>query len=168
VRIVRALRRTLVGRLVGAGLLATVGLVVAALVLSQHVASGHAIFHATFAVAVLAVGGVIVASRPEAGAASLAAAAGCLLMGTSQLVEGIGALGYGVDGYTRQNGLAGLHDLGLAITPIGLVAMVLGFGLAVAILAGRWRGPGRRLAVPLAVAFALGGLALVAKMIGIA
>jgi hypothetical protein len=137
-----ALWRTLVGRLIGAGLLATVGLVVAAQLLAQVAASGHTLFHASFAIVVLALGGVIIARWPAAGAASLAPAVGCLLMGLLQLVEGIGALGYGVDGYSRQSGLAGLHDLGLAITPIGLVGIVLGLGVTVVRLAGRWRGPG--------------------------
>lgn len=165
---VRALRRTLVGRLLGACLLASVGLVILALLLARVASSGHAIFHASSALLVLALGAAIIARWPAAGAASLAPAVGCLLMGISQLVEGVGALGYGVDGNSRQNGLVVLHDLGLAITPIGLVAMVLGFGIAVAALAGRRRGPGRRLAVPLAVAFVIGGLVLVGKMIGLA
>jgi len=165
---VTALRRTLVGRLLGACLLATLGLVVVAEVMAQVASSGHALFHALFAIGVLGLGGAIIARWPAAGAASLAPAVGCLLMGISQLVEGIGALGYGVDGYIRQNGLVTLHDLGLAITPIGLVAMVLGFGGGATALAARWQGPGRALVVPLAVAFVVGGLALVVKMIGIA
>ncbi len=164
--LVRALRQTLAGQLTGVGLLAAAGLVIAAQLLSQVAASGHALFHASFAIGVLVLGGAIIARWPTAGLTSLAPAVGCLLMGTSQLVEGIGALGYGVDGYSRQNGLAGLHDLGLAITPVGLVAMVLGFGVAVAALASRWQGPGRRLAMPAAIVLVLGGLVLVVKMIG--
>lgn len=164
----RSLSRTLAGRLIGGGLLASAGLVIAAQLLASMASAGHAVFHASFAIGILALGGAVISRWPAAGAASLGPAVGCLLMGISQVVEGVGALGYGVDGYSRQNSLAGLHDLGLAITPVGLVALVLGFGTSVAILAGRWQGPGRRLAVPVAVAFIAGGLVLIAKMIGVA
>ena len=164
----RALGRTLAGRLIGAGLLGAVGIVVAAALLAGSVSSGHALFHATFAIGVLALGGAIIARWPASGVASLGPAVGCLLMGASQLVESIGALGYGVDGYSRLNDLVVLHDLGLAITPIGLAATVLGFGIAVGVLAGRWQGPGRRLAIPAAAVLVVGGAILVGKMIGLA
>ena len=83
--------------------------------------------------------------------------------GVGQLFEGIGAFGY--DGNDRVNGLAGLHDVALVVSTLGLLALMFGIGLAVLFaftrrlgwIESRWMLAVVGLAAAGVIAFVLGG-----------
>jgi hypothetical protein len=158
-------RSTLVGFVVALAGSAVVMLVVPA-VLALPLAVGHAQYHAVFALAVL-VPALVVArrggSRPTM--ATAAPILGLAAVAVTQLAESIGALGYGPENDERVNGLVAFHDLGLAITPLGLVAAMVGVTIGLAVAVGRRTGrPMAAAAVAIAV-LAIGGVGA-AKLIG--
>ena len=128
------------------------------------VAGEHGQFHALFAAAFLAPALVLAIRRPKGGPASTPAIAGLTIAAITQLVEGVGGFGYGPGNVDRVNGLVALHDLGLLLAPIGMIAAALGATLAVAqLIRPRF---GLVPAIVLAAAV-MGGLGLViTKMIG--
>ena len=104
--------------------------------------AGHATLHALTALPLLAIGGLILVRWPDAGLTVRAPALGFAALATSQLVESFGAYGFEADNDTR-NGFAVVHDLGLALTPLGLLAAVIGVGLGLGALSMRRRGLAR-------------------------
>lgn len=148
------------------GAWAVVMLVVPAL-LALPLAVGHAQYHAILALGVLVPALVIALGRGDQPTiASTAPIVGLATFALTQLVESIGGLGYGPDNDGRVNGLVAFHDLGLAITPIGLVAALVGATAGVAVLVGRRSGR-PALAAALAVLLLVVGGVGVAKLIGI-
>jgi hypothetical protein len=151
--------------LLALGLWAIVMLVVPA-ALALPLAVGHAQYNAILAIAVLLPALVIAlrrGARPMT--ASTAPIAGLAIFAVTQLVESVGGLGYGPDNDGRVNGLVALHDLGLAITPIGLVAVLVGVVVGIGVLAARRsRTPALAAAVS-ALVLVVGGIG-VAKLIG--
>ena len=81
------------------------------------------------------------------------------------LLEAVGAFGYSEDGSGRANALANLHDVGVAVWPIGFVLLMVGTILSVAVLLAATRGAaGSRIvktaavvAIAAATAFIAGG-----------
>ena len=130
--------------------------------LALPLAVGHAQYHAVLALGVLLPALAIALRRGgHPTIASTAPIAGLALFAITQLVESIGGLGYGPDNDGRVNGLVAFHDLGVAITPIGLIAVLAGVTTGVGVLTGRrFRRP--------ALAAALSALLLVAGGIGVA
>jgi hypothetical protein len=152
--------------LVALGLAAAVGLLLASLFLAAGSAAGHAQLHAITGLAALVPAGTLVARVDRPTMASRAPAIGLWLLAATQMIEGLGALGYGADGYTRANGLVALHDLGLGLAPIGLVGAAVGVAAGIGTLVGR-RSNRPRVAAGVTVLAALVALVVVAKMIGL-
>jgi hypothetical protein len=130
----------------------------------QWVAGEHGQFHALFAAVFLGPALVLAVRNPRGGTASTPVIVGLTIAALTQLVEGIGGFGYGPGNVDRVNALASVHDLGLAIAPLGLVAAALGITFGVAQLLrprfGLWPGV-------VIAAVVLGGLGLViAKLVG--
>ncbi|HUQ78979.1 MAG TPA: hypothetical protein VM427_08950 [Patescibacteria group bacterium] len=67
----------------------------------------------------------------------------------------------------RRNGLADFHDVGVIVTPLGLVATVLGIATGLAAGVGRQAGAARWIGVAAAIVVLVGGLAVVKTMIGL-
>ena len=150
--------------LVTAGAVAAAGMFAVGALVQSIVAGGHGQFHALFATVFLAPALVLAIRRPRGGAASTPAIIGLSVAALSQLVEGVGGFGYGPDNDSRVNALAQVHDLGVMIAPVGLVAAAVGITAAVAQLLRPRFGlvPGLALA---AVVLA-GLLVVIAKMVG--
>lgn len=126
----------------------------------------HAQYHAILAIAVLLPALVIALRRDtQPTIASTAPIVGLATLAVTQLVESVGGLGYGPDNDTRLNGLVGFHDIGLAITPIGLVAALVGVVVGVGVLAGRRSGRPALAAGVSVLLLVIGGIG-VAKLIG--
>jgi hypothetical protein len=158
----RAVTRPLV---VASGLLAVAGLAlgVAAGNLAGPSSAGHAVYHASQLLATALLGGIIGWRRGH-GRGSLLAVIGLLLFAGSQLVEGVGALGFDEDG--GRTGLAVLHDIGIGLTPPAMLAAIAGLAIAIGSLIAN-RFPSRPLlAVAVAVLLATVGGFLVLKLIG--
>ncbi|HEY8239320.1 MAG TPA: hypothetical protein VIF63_07775 [Candidatus Limnocylindrales bacterium] len=134
--------------------------------LALPLAIGHAQYHAVLALVVLLPALVIALRKGERPTiASTAPIAGLAIFAVTQLVESIGGLGYGPDNDGRVNGLVAFHDLGVAITPIGLLAVLVGLTAGVGALIGRrFRRPALAAAVS-AFVLVVGGIG-VAKLIG--
>jgi hypothetical protein len=134
--------------------------------LGLPLAVGHAQYHAILAIAAL-VPALAVALRRGAKPtmASTAPIVGLATLAVAQLVESVGGLGYGPDNDGRVNGLVAFHDIGLAITPIGLTAALVGVVIGVGVLA--WRRSKRPvLAAALSLLILVVGGIGVAKLIG--
>jgi hypothetical protein len=112
---------------VAAGVMFVVGALVQAVV-----AGGHGQFHALFASVFLVPALVLAVRRPRGGSASGPAIIGLTIAALTQLVEGVGGFGYGPDNDGRVNVLAQVHDLGLLLAPVGLVAAAAGITVGVA------------------------------------
>ncbi len=151
--------------LVAAALVCLVQLVVAQF-LSSTVAAGHAQFHAFIALVAVAVALGIAWRWPASGLAGLAPVVGFSAFAVAQFVESLGAFGYGPDNDGRINGMAGLHDLGLGLTALGLVAAVAGLSVGVAAAGIRRQGSARIGMIAGAIVVGLGGLVVVKTMIG--
>ena len=136
------------------------------LFLASGSATGHAQFHAIAALAALLPAGVLVARPHRPTVASSAPVIGLWLLAGAQLIEGLGALGYGADGYSRVNELVALHDLGLTLAPLGFTAAAIGVAVGFGSLIGRRSGR-PRLAAGVTVLAGLIGLFGVAKLIGL-
>ena len=153
--------------LVGIVVVAALAMLVVPAALRLPVAVGHAQFHALFALALLAPAAAIAwRSRIRPTIASTAPILGFVLFGVAQIVEALGGLGFGPDNDSRVNELAAVHDLGLQLTPIGLVGAVLGATIGLGVLIGR--ATGRRVAgfAAALVVLLVGGFTI-AKLIGI-
>ena len=134
--------------------------------LALPLAVGHAQYHAIFAIVALLPALVIALRRgAQSTVASAAPIVGLATLALTQLVESVGGLGYGPDNDGRVNGLVAFHDIGLAITPIGLVAALVGIVVGVGVLIGR-RSRRPALAAAAAVLILVAGGIGVAKLIG--
>jgi len=162
----RSAGRTGLRWLVATGLAGAIGLLTASVLVGAGGAAGHAQFHAILALTALIPAGVLMARADRPTLASRGPAIGLWFLAATQLVEGVGALGYGADGYSRANGLVALHDLGLGLAPIGLVGAAVGVAAGIGSLVGR-RSHRPRVAVGVTVLAALVALVGVAKMIGL-
>jgi hypothetical protein len=123
----------------GAIALAQLGL---APVIGAGESAGHATLHAVTALPLLGIAGLILVRWPDAGLTVRAPALGFTALASSQIVESFGAYGFEADNATR-NGFAVVHDLGLALTPLGLLAAIIGVGLGLGALSMRRRGLAR-------------------------
>jgi hypothetical protein len=139
-------------------------IVVASFLMAASVASDHAYFHVMFGLTGAIPAGIL-ASRREPALWRSIAIAGLALLAVTQLVEAVGAWGFGPDNDTVVSPIKALHDLGVAISPIGLFGAVAALAVAMAV-ALRARGQGM-LAIAAAGGIAVVGLFLVAKLIGI-
>ena len=150
--------------LVGATTTVAVGMFMVGALVQQWVAGAHGQFHALFASVFLVPAAILAVRRPGGGTASTPAILGLTLAALTQLVEGVGGFGYGPGNADRINALALVHDLGVALAPIGLFVAALGITLGVAqIIRPRF---GLVPALVLAAAL-MGGLGvLIAKMVG--
>ena len=150
-------------RVLGAAVIAAVALLIGADVIARGGAAGHVRLHALVAL-VVAAPAVALAWRGAPAGFTSAPALGLLTLTLAQLVEGVGGAGFDANNDTR-NGLAVIHDLGLALTPIGLLAAVTGIAIGV------WAGARRRFRAPVAVlvvgAIVLIGLLGIKTLIGI-
>lgn len=157
-------RRRLGRGLIVGGVLAAIGWFLMAGALADAEASDHARLHAAIVAVLLLVAGTIRARWPSAGLASWAPTVGLILFAAGQAFEAVGAIGYDATG--RQK-LAELHDVGLMITPLGLVATVVGITISLAVGPGRGAGAARWVGIAAAIVVLVGGLALVKTMIGL-
>jgi hypothetical protein len=130
-------------------------------------ATGHARYHAMFALVVLGLAGAIVGRWPRAGLASRAPAFGLMALATAQLVESVGAFGYDAANDARINGFAEVHDIGVIATAPGMILAAIGVGIGAIVAASRLSGITRLVALPGAVIVAVGGLVLAKTMIGL-
>jgi hypothetical protein len=128
-----------------------VGLLVGADVFADGDAAGHVRYHASIALVVLAMA-ILPARRAEGSARAMAPAIGLWLFAAAQLVEAVGGAGFDAANETR-NGIAWIHDLGLGLTALGLVAAVVGIAVGI-------RDALARRGVPRGIAFG-GGAAVV-------
>jgi hypothetical protein len=132
--------------------------------MADRVASDHAYFHAMFAL-IGAVPAGILATRPHPARWRQVAIVGLELLAITQLVEAVGAWGFAPDNDTVTGPIKGLHDVGLAISPLGLLGAVVGVAVAVALAL---RAQGRSMvAVAAGGGTAVVGLVVVAKLIGL-
>lgn len=152
--------------LVGVGFAGAVALLFGSSLAGPGSATGHAQFHGLFALGALIPAGLLVATAKRPTLASLAPVLALWLLAATQLVEGVGALGYGADGYSRVNGLVVLHDIGLALTPIGLIGTAIGVAARIGSLVGQRFGR-PRLAAGVTAVVGLVAVVGVAKMIGL-
>jgi hypothetical protein len=159
-------RRTKLVRLVLAlGAWAFVMLVVPSAV-SLPVAVGHAQYHAILALGVLLPALALALRRGERPTiASTAPILGFAAFAAAQLVESVGGLGYGPDTDARANALVVFHDLGLAITPVGLVAALVGVSIGIGAVVARRSGRPALAATASMVLLVVGGIG-VAKLLG--
>jgi len=157
-------RRILLG-VIGAVAVAAVLLWLAAGVVSSGEAASHAQLHAVSALAMLGIGGAIVARWGRAGLIAFAPAIGFTLFATAQVVEGLGALGYAPDNETPESGLADLHDVGLALTGPVLVALFAGIAISLGLVVAR-RTARRWAGVAVGFAIFVPGLLLVKISVG--
>lgn len=141
-------------------------LLIAGNVLADGGAAGHLRLHAVMAIVLLAVAGVLAWRWPTSGIATLAPAIGLALLAGAQLLEAVGAAGFAADNDTRRSSLAALHDAGLSVSPIGMVATVVGVGIGVGVTLGR-RGVARWIAFAAALALIGPGLLAIRTMVGL-
>lgn len=150
---------------IGGCTVAALAMFIVGTLVQSFVAGEHGQFHALFASVFLVPALVLAVRQPRGGPASTPVVIGLGIAAITQLVEGIGGFGYGPGNADRVNALAEVHDLGVAIAPIGLVSAAIGMALGVAQLVRPRFGllPGIVLS-----ALVLGGLGvLIAKMIGL-
>lgn len=134
--------------------------------LALPLAVGHAQFHAIFALFVVLPALAIATRRgSEPTIASTAPIVGLASAAIAQLVESVGALGYGPDNDLRVNGLVALHDIGLAITPLGLIAALAGVTVGIGVLVRRRTGR-PVLAAAMSVSFLIVGGFGLSKLLG--
>jgi hypothetical protein len=141
-----------------------IGLLVGADVIADGVAASHVRYHALIALAVLATA-VLPARRSDGSARGAAPALGLWLLAAAQVVEGVGGAGYDAANATR-NGLAVIHDLGLGLTGLGLVAAVFGTAIGVRDALAR-RGVNGGIALGSGVAFLTVGLVAIKTLTGL-
>jgi len=139
-------------RLAVAGeIVVAVALLASAGVLAESGATDHSRLHAAIALALLVIAGIIL-GRPDPSIARRAPVVGLLLLAAAQLIESIGALGYGPDNDTRRNDIVLAHDFGVMATGVAMLAMVVAVAFAAGSLTSRSR---RGILVPSVVGFAI-------------
>jgi hypothetical protein len=139
-------------------------IVVLSFLMADRVASGHAYFHVMFGLVGALPAGILATGREPARWRSVAIV-GLELLAITQLVEAIGAWGFAPDNDTVISGVKAMHDLGLAISPLGLAGAVVAVAIAVAMaLQSRGRSA---VAVAAGAGIAVVGLVVVAKLIGL-
>lgn len=146
-------------------------LALAQLAVAQVVADGGATGHAwvhvlLFVLPSLALAALIVLRWPNAGHAARLPVIGLSTLAAAPLIESVGALGFGVDNESRVNGIVILHDLGLGLTGIGLLAALVGMATGVGIASWRLDGRRRWLGLAAMVVVGSGGLLFVLAMTG--
>jgi hypothetical protein len=150
---------------VAATAIAAVVMLVVGQIAKPWVAGGHGQFHAIFALFFLVPALALSRRRRGVEPLSVPVALGFTILALTQLVEGVGGFGYGPGNDERVNALAQIHDLGLALAPIGLLAGVLGLTVGIA---QRLRGRlGTGPALVLTAVVLVGLLVVIAKMIGL-
>jgi hypothetical protein len=140
----------------------------ASFLVAPGAAGDHARFHGLLGGAATAVAlalALALRARPVAMARG-APIVGLGLFAITQLVEAFGAFGYGPDGNSRVNEMVVLHDLGVSISPVGLIGAIGGSsaGLTAAVAARSSRRGATAVAGAATIAVAL---ILVAKMVGL-
>ncbi len=141
-------------------------LLIAANMFADGGAADHLRVHAVMALVLLAVAGLIAWRWPSAGIPTVAPAVGLVLFGGAQLLEAVGAAGFAADNDTRRSSLAELHDVGLAVSPIGMVAAVVGVGIGVGVALWR-RGVPRWVAFAAMTALIGPGLVVIKTLVGL-
>lgn len=140
-----------------------VGLLVGADVIADGDAASHVRYHALIALVVLAIA-VPLARRSGGSPRGAAPAVGLWIFTAAQLVEAVGGAGYDAANATR-NDLAVIHDFGIGLSALGLVAAV--FGIAIGIMdALARRGVQSGIALGGGVAFLALGLVVIRTLIG--
>ena len=155
---------TIVTRSIAAAAAVGVGLIVGADVFADGDAAGHVRYHASIALVVLAIA-ILPARRAEGSARAMAPPIGLWLFAFAQLVEAVGGAGFDAANDTR-NGIAWIHDLGLGLTGLGLVAAVVGIAIGIQGALAR-RGVQRGIAFGGGAAVLGVGLFVVKTLIGI-
>ena len=145
---------------IAVALLATAG------ILAESGATDHSRLHAAIALALLVIAGTILRVRPSPSIARRAPVIGLVLLAGAQLIESVGALGYGPDNDTRRSDIVVAHDIGLMATGVALLAMVVAVAIAAGSLTGRSR---QGIVVPSLVAFVViaVGFLLVRVLVGL-
>ena len=143
-----------------------IALLAGATVFAEAQATEHARVHAAVGLAVLLLAGLILRARPKPSVASRAPVIGLMLFAGAQLMESLGALGYGPDNDTRRNGLAVAHDVGVLATGLALLALVVAIAIGVGALTSRRSGRGILVPSVVALAIVAAGLIVLARMIG--
>ena len=144
--------RSRYGLAVAGEVVIAVALLASAGILAESGATDHSRLHATIALALLLIAGIILRFRPDPGIARRAPVVGLLLLAAAQLIESIGALGYGPDNDTRRNDVVLAHDFGVMATGVAMLAMVVAVAIAAGSLTSRTR---RGILVPTLVGFAI-------------
>ncbi len=116
-----------------------VALLASAGALAESGATDHSRLHAAIALALLVIAGTILRVRPNPSIARQAPVIGLVLLAGAQLIESVGALGYGPDNDTRRNDIVVAHDIGVMATGVALLAMVVAGAIAAGSLTGRSR-----------------------------
>ena len=133
--------------------------------LAVPLAVGHAQFHAIMALSVLAPAAVIAWRSRGLTLASAAPILGFAGFAAAQLVESVGGLGYGPDNDRRVNDLVAFHDVGLLLTPLGLIAALVGLAIGLGAFIGRRTGRPLAAIVGTLIVLIVGGYGT-AKLIG--
>ena len=147
-------------------LLASLAVVVAGSLVGEASGGGHAILHATTSGALFGIALAILVRRPRATPGNRVPAIGLAAFAIGTLVEGIGALGFAGDQRTY---LPVVHDLGLGLTQLGMLAFVVGGAIGVRALARRVLPDGRvgrAVAATIGVVVLVGGLPVFATLAG--
>ena len=124
---------------VAAEIVIAVALLASAGIFAESGATDHSRLHAATALVLLIIAGTILHVRPDPSIARRAPVVGLVLLAGAQLVESIGALGYGPDNDTRRHDIVVAHDIGVMATGVGMLAMVVAVAIAAGSLIGRSR-----------------------------
>ena len=122
---------------VAAEIVIAVALLASAGILAESGATGHSRLHAATALVLLIIAGTILRVRPNPSIARRAPVIGLALLAAAQLIESVGALGYGPDNETRRNDIVVAHDIGLMATGFALLAVVVAAAIAAGSLMAR-------------------------------
>ena len=166
-RLRSVLRSSITARIVAIGFILALTQLLVAEVIAEGEATGHAWFHVLFfALPALVVAAGVIVLWPNAGLASRIPVIGLLALAAAQLIESVGAMGFAADNDARVSGIVVLHDLGLGLSAIGMIAAILGLGVGSGLAS--WRLRGRRGWIGLAATAVglAGGLLLVLTLTG--
>jgi hypothetical protein len=159
------LRASVILQAIAIGLVLGLAQLLLAGVFAAGEAVGHARFHGLFAICVLVVAGAIHLRWRAVGWASRAPALGLVGLAAAQLVESAGAYGFDADNETR-NAVAIVHDIGLALTPLGMVAAIIGLAAGMGVAASRGSGARRWAGAAASVVGLAGGILVVKTLMG--
>lgn len=147
-------------------ILASLAVVVIGSLAGEGAGGGHAVLHATTSAVLFGLGLVILVRRPRATLANRAPVIGLAAFGIGTLVEAIGAFGFVGD---ERTDLAIVHDLGLGLTQLGMIAAIAGGAIGLRALARRALPSGRlggAVATTIGVVVFLGGMTVFATLVG--